>query len=335
MRRSILLYLAFILVVLTFNCKKDTTDNSDNPTTPNNPPGSNPDSTLIKKVYVIDSTKLVLTSDSILLSAGRFEYTFTGTAPQFKAKDVIVGVTNGGYIRRISSINMQSNRVTLETTQGTMEDIFTNAHFSFSTGVDSLHGGKMQSESDFDLSGMMLYEDANSTFKISKGLITIGGDWNFDFDYKDSKLNSFEMICRNAILKGDLELNVKTNNSVNTPEKLVTLKRASKYFILWIGQVPMVVYMEIELQGKVSASAGAGTETTFHVITDNSLDVGMEYKNGQWQKTFNKNVLTNISVPRFQQDFNAELRLALIPYISFPVLRNSRALCFLRAAGTC
>jgi hypothetical protein len=136
------------------NCKKGNNDNN-----PQNPPTARADSTLNKNVYIIDSTKLILTSDTTSLNQGHLEYNIIGTAPSISINDVIVGATNGGYIRKVTSISQQANKIIIESTQATMEDVFNNASFNFTTGMDGLKEGKLMSEYSFDLSGLTLYQE--------------------------------------------------------------------------------------------------------------------------------------------------------------------------------
>ncbi len=133
LRFSFICFCIFIAASISLlNCKKGSSNVDITPT----PPVT--DTVLNKNVHVIDSTKLILNPDSTLLNQGHFEYTVVGSFPTINVNDIIVGSTNGGYIRRVSSIDNQQNKISFETTQGTMEDVFQNTGFNFTTNMDSL-----------------------------------------------------------------------------------------------------------------------------------------------------------------------------------------------------
>lgn len=141
-----------------------------------------------------------------------------------------MGATNGGYIRRISSINKQQGKLTFTTSQGTMEDVFQKAQFDFSIGTDGLiPQGRGTTEHAFDISGINLYQNGPVSIKLDKGLINVGGDWDFDFDFEDSKLHNFTLACKNASFNGQFDFKVTADQAFNLADTTVKLKRVVSF----------------------------------------------------------------------------------------------------------
>lgn len=311
-----------VLSLMLINCKKNNQNNNNNNSSP---PTVQADSVLNKNVYIIDSTKLILSSDTTSLNQGHLEYNVVGTPPSIKINDVIVGVTNGGYIRKVTSINRQQNKIIIESTQGTMEDVFNNAGFNFTTGMDGLNESREMSEHSFDISGKILYQNGPIAIKLDKGLINVGGDWNFDFDFKDSKLENFLLECKNASFNEQFDFNVTADQAFNLVDTTITLKRVAKYYTKFVTvgfiPVPIVVYMEVELRGKLSASIESKVDETFSMNSNTTMDLGLSYSNAEWKTIYNKTSSSSVAVTKFNDNLKAKLELGLIPYVSFRLYR--------------
>src|ERR1035437_7050037 len=84
-----------------------------------------------KNVFIVNSSEETLKSDSTKLSQGIYEFQFNGTPLSFKAGDIIVGQDNQGFLRKVISSSISGNSVTLQTSQATLEDLYTYANISF------------------------------------------------------------------------------------------------------------------------------------------------------------------------------------------------------------
>ncbi|MGZ8510799.1 MAG: hypothetical protein ACXWWA_10500 [Chitinophagaceae bacterium] len=94
-----------VFISIVISCKKDATSEPDPPLSPIPPVVNDTVSVSNKNVVIIDTTALVLTSDSSDLVLGKYKFTIVRNVPVFKANDVIVGESRGGYIRKVQSIN--------------------------------------------------------------------------------------------------------------------------------------------------------------------------------------------------------------------------------------
>ena len=103
------------LIIFNTSCNKDET-------TPDNEPPVGDE--ISENAVIIDDYDQELLSDSIELVGGIYKYQFSGEAPDFSIGDVLVGQTGDGYLRIVTSTSINGNEITLETEQGTLEDLF-------------------------------------------------------------------------------------------------------------------------------------------------------------------------------------------------------------------
>lgn len=76
-------------------------------------------------VNVIDSTKLVLVADSAAQSTGVFTFTLADTSNTLPVStgQVLVGAAQGGFLRRVTSVERSGNRLVARTTDAALNDI--------------------------------------------------------------------------------------------------------------------------------------------------------------------------------------------------------------------
>lgn len=313
------------LIFLYTNCKKDDNNVSDKPIDINKQSATTSDSILNKNIVIIDSTSLILTSDTVMLNKGHLEYNVIGKAPDIKVNDIIVGADNGGYIKKVTSVNQQPGKIIIESSQGTMEDVFNNASFNFTLATDdNLKATNPRSVQSFDISEQTLYHNGPLAIKLTRGLVNIGGDWNFDFDFSNSKLESFVLECKNASFSGQFDFDIKTSQ-VFRFDTTIVLKRIAKYFtkVITAGVVPIpvVVYMEVELRSQLSGTIESKVQEAFSINSNATMNLGLSYSNAQWQTTYNKTASSSLTVTQFNDSLKAKLELGLIPYVSFRLYR--------------
>lgn len=306
-----------VLIILTA-CKPE--DPSPDDITKN--PASNSEDILLNdNVRLIDSTNLILNVDTVLLNKGQFEFTIAGLPPKINVNDIIVGSTGGGYIRKVVSVNQQQDKIILETTQGTMEDVFNKANISFSTSMNSLKSTNDTSEYAFDLSGKTLYTDGPLSITIENGKIDVGGIWRFIFEYNNSTLDTFEISATNATFNGQFSLNVTASEAITIGEHTSTLGRFAKSQIILVGGVPLVVKTEVELRCLFNAKTSATFKRNVKINTTNTANIGLKYMNSKWNSNFDIASNSSIFVGENSGSVNTEINMSLVPFVSFRLYR--------------
>lgn len=319
----ILVWMLFSVMLL--QCKKpahdDTSNNNGNNPPPTIPPVVKTDSTLNEHVFIVDSTKLILTSDTLALNQGHLEYRVVGTAPVINVNDILVGPTVGGYIRKVSSISQQQDKITIESTQGTMEDVFNNASFHVNTNMEGLENARLMSGFQFDVSGKVIYKDGPLSLTLDKGVIDVDGDWNFGFSFKKARLDTFEMSNKNMIFNGQLDLTVDATQAITVAERSSVLGRIAKSNIFFVNGVPVVLYTEVELRCVFSATIGATVKRKLQMDVSSTSNIGVKYINSQWQNIFDHTASSTLTASDRSGNVNAEVKMAIVPYISFRLYR--------------
>ena len=84
-----------------------------------------------EETFVVDSLSLSLLSDSLERVAGTYRFRASGNAADdLSVGQVLVGVEDGGFLRRIESLSIQGDEVITQTSQATLEDVFESGGFS-------------------------------------------------------------------------------------------------------------------------------------------------------------------------------------------------------------
>lgn len=265
-----------------------------------------------------DSIGMVLISTDSMLALGIYKYR-SGTPIQFDNGDILVGLTNEGYIRKINSFSVSGNEYTFQTSQGNMEDVFKNGYFGFTTATDStLQRAASATSADgytFNLDDIELLNDGVSSIKLTNGSITLNPNWKGAFDYRWSGLKYFELAFENATVTSHFDLVVTANQVVSLPETLKTLKRLS----VWvpIPGVPVRVRMGLDFIAKYSVSIAATMTRTIGFNYTNTLNLGIKYQDGEWMPTYNMSSDKTVTPGATTANINAEVNAAIIPTFSF------------------
>ena len=271
-------------------------------------------------VKTIDSNLYTLNADPTLIAQGIYEYTFSGTTPDFTTNDIIVGVTGKGYLRKVIGVTSSTNKIILQTSQASMEDAFEEALFSFSA---DLKNGMNQSarttveDIAYDLGGTVLYEDGLGSIRIESGIISMNADWNFDFDYKNSKIKSFTLESRNVAVKADANLRVQIADGKTFPAKNGSFKKFEKTFVRLIGYVPVVVTAILDFKYQFSGNTTASITNGLDFTSTNTFEMGVNYANNQWSSTYSSNSSATLVPTPTIAKASAQINLSITPEVSF------------------
>jgi hypothetical protein len=284
------------------------------------------DSTVVLKdnVHVVDTTILISNSTPLMLGQGIYQYSFSSALPIFNNGDILVGPLNNGYIRKITSSAIAGNTITFQTTQANMEDVFKQGFFNFSLGTDSLLQRPASPTSNtysYTFNNVTLYQNGPLTIKLNNGNITLNPNWNFDFDFKNLKINNFKMGCENANLTSNFEVNINASQAVTLIDKVDTLKHLSKTYTKWVSvygiPVPVVIEMNLDFICKYSASIDASISRDIAFNSNNNFSLGINYSNNSWMPIYGFNNTNGVTTNASTGNVNAIINLAIVPTFSF------------------
>lgn len=284
-------------------------------------PVINPNTTLI------DSNILKIISSAVELENGIYRYRLSGPAPAIKTGDIILGPYGDGYLRKVSKVTMAPDEISLNTTQGDMEDLFSNAQFGYGFSLSDMQissGGTRISPDntalnnvngvfDFELSPRNLYQNGPVSVDLEKAKFSLSPNMFFNYDYGFTGLKYWKMQCANGNFNGEMQVKLSADGSIAETET-DTLMRAGKSLTVMVGGFPVNMRMEFYLIGTLTLNVDATIQRTFTYNTNNNFNLHVTYENGGWSNDFAPGTSTNTMDPgSTSADAKAELVYSIKP----------------------
>jgi len=295
-------------------------------------------------VKIIDSSKLKLISSKAELEAGVYKYDFGSQVPDFKAGTILVSDIGEGYLRKVTSAVRSNNTMVVQTSQGTMEDLFTDAKFKINLDASELLEVNSNSQNQtvvpnsgggeftYNINPVTLLEAGTAYIKMEQCQFKLYPNMGFEYDFGLGGLNEFEMKLDKAILKGDLVFNMKLLAAIK--EKTDTLKKFEKPFSFLVGQVPVKGTATLYIISKIEFSYKDDItfENNFNYQFDYTFNASTKFLKGTgWNNSFNaitfKDTLIRNDIetsPEMEIKVTVEPQLKIkfygvvAPYLSFP-----------------
>ena len=110
---SIISSLLIFLLILSMSCGKD----KKSPTGPSD----TTDEAVISDTAIVVEQQENITLDTLTEDA--ITYTFTGQTPDISTGDVLVSGEGNGYLRKVKSVTVEGDKVTVETEQAALTDV--------------------------------------------------------------------------------------------------------------------------------------------------------------------------------------------------------------------
>ncbi len=283
MKRLLTLCLiGLVLTTMVNSCKPGTV-------TQNSPP---PGAIVVwPNVHIIDSTQWMLTNAYGQPGNGDYSYGFTTHTPYIDVHvgDIIVGVTNGGYIRKVLATSLANDRLNLFTQPATMADIFKSGTFTLQIPIiDSANPSSQsifRSYSNVNLSNVPGFDLdlVYSQFNIQPTI-----DLTFTFDSAVG-LTNFQMSTSNVNSKDSLSIfafNTETrgwSNGVNLANFAV---KSTQWIQAWGNiSVPIVMKFNMSLNAGASGSLAQNSDSLqvkAYWGSNCTYTAGLQYTGGQW-----------------------------------------------------
>lgn len=321
-RNTFFLILLSISISLFTSCKKD----KKNPLIEESNSPTSPTLTwepleLWPNVHVMDSVKYTLDLSPSLINNGTYQFSFTGSTPTILSGDIIIGHQGLGYIRKVTSVVVNTNTIVLQTTQGTMADVFKNGEFNFNMNMDSMHQKVASSGFSYSINNKTIYQNGVLNIVLNNGQIDLNPNWFFDFGFNSSGINYFVMESTNGTLNGNFKATVTASTAANLIDKTDTLTHYTKKITRWIMvggvPVPVVVVVDLDLLVNYSAAIGAAISRSGTFTSNNTFNLGVNYTNSQWTGINNFSTNNSYSLsPITSLNENLTIDLALIPSVN-------------------
>lgn len=312
--KNLKLITILLLTIFAFSCKKEKS---------NNPPVAGPIE-LWNNVRVIDSTQLTLSEDTSLLNTGTYKFTVIGTAPTITTGDIIVGATGDGYIRKVTSVSVSGNIITLQTSQASMANVFKSGKIDFTMDMSDMHLRTTGTGFTYDFNATTLWQDANLNVKVVNGQLNLNPNWFFDFRFNNNGISYFELSSKDGTLNGNITLNVTTAASVTLVNKEKTFATYNKSYIKWIVvggvPVPIVIKMNLKLVGIVSANVSSAINRQLTFNYSNTFNVGAKYQNSEWQGIYDFAPNNSISMNPITGKAGLSVNVNIVPRLDIKIM---------------
>ncbi len=324
MKKLIILFSVLIFI----GCSKDdpgTVENSDNQI----------DSEVADNVVVILDVNSNLTSSESDLDNGLYVIEFTSDLPEINVNDIIVGDEGEGFLRKVTSISSDGNKLTMQTSQATIDDVFNNASIQFNTDISegsrSINSTKQKIKVNYlrdgisfnenglsyDFSNTVLYEEGNATLTITNGNATFDPNFTFESDYSIlGGLDFLEFNTNNALLTINCELDLTVAGSLSLPEFSQTLVDYDKYLTFPVAGVPVVVVVNTQLVAELNANVDTSVSLVSNWTSTFGVTSGVKYENNNWSGNFDLSSDLEANSIEFNGQVDIAQNLSITPRVS-------------------
>ena len=287
-------------------------------------------------VVKIDTNVYELISDSVELSNGIYKYQYNNLrkAADIGVSDVIIGVTDQGYLRKVNSVSDDPPILTLETSQATMEDVFEQGEFDFSLNLDELEKSFVLSSGqitylaegvtltvtkeggfEYTFNDVDIYNDGNFILKVTNGSVMFDPEFEFEFKFKKGVVKKLAFYADESELDNsiDVEFIAEYSNSIEHEKTLATYQHTLVFFIGW---VPVVVVTNLDLIAATNFDVDANFNMTTGYTNNNTVSLGVKYEYGQWSKIWELEQDNYFHPLEYSGSINLSEKLSLIPEVS-------------------
>ncbi|MDY0101854.1 MAG: FISUMP domain-containing protein [Lentimicrobium sp.] len=289
-----------------------------------------------ENVVVIDTTIYQLVSDSIELSQGIYIYQYNNKrkADDIILNDVIIGTTGIGYLRKVETLSDEPPLLTLETTQGTFEDIYEEAEFDFNLNLNELEEQKgvvgfskvtyladgvsldvREGGFQYSFSDVEIYSDDNITFTITDGSVLFDPEFEFDFKFKNGIVQRLAFYTDESLLEESIDVEFFAQYSDQVLEES-TLASYQHFLLFAIGPVPVLVVTSLDLNVVLDMTLDAELDITTGYTNTNYISLGAEYSDGQWSRIWDLEQVNSVHPIVIDGSINLAEKLSLIPSVS-------------------
>ena len=260
---------------------------------------------LASNLHIIDTTQWIQNmAHPDRITEGLYDFTFTQATPYINIHvgDIILSPKGEGFLRKVASIVVDNNGMTLHTTQAYLTDVFKGGTFNFNADLSGMNNSPVGFADSF--SNVVFYQSAGGTERLVSGSISMDPSWHFNFAFDTNGVTDFELSATNAAFSGNHTLSVNTPVALSFLNKAITIGDFSKTSIQMVTvgtvQVPVVVTMEVNLTATAAGWAnGGGINSQETFSSSGTFNMGLQYTGGAWQNTYDLTPVSTIAGTTF------------------------------------
>jgi hypothetical protein len=223
-----------------------------------------------------------------------------GDALALAPGQVIVGESDGGYLRRVERVQRDGSTITVHTSPAGLTDLMTEGKLGLevsSAGVEPIidcpRGLSCRAIDLLDLSGEVLFDGelggVPTRVEITRGWVRFDPTVALDFTIASGRVEFLDVSARGA-LDAALDLRIHAGGPVQLAEEIdvsgpgaVIYSQPFTFYVPTpIGPLPVIGRLDLDLFAGVRADLSAEAELTAGIATQSSLRVGATYDGARW-----------------------------------------------------
>jgi uncharacterized protein (TIGR02145 family) len=150
------------------------------------------------------------------------------------------------------------------------------------------------------------------------GIYTFNPNFVADLDYGYTGLRDTRIGAVNGVETKIMKIALEVASGVSLPEQKFSFASVTKYYLVIIGTVPILVDVNFKIEGEFKASASGKINASYELNETNNTNAYIEYKDRQWSYTYSK---TGTSTVKNSLDASAVLEqsFSIGPVLSFKI----------------
>lgn len=307
---SILVFSVFVIILDA--CKKD-------------PPPVIPEELVSRSnVKPLGVTGLTLDTAASDLANGIFVFKSLDSTPNVEVGDVLVSGEGDGYIRIITSITISGNTYTIQTTQGTLEDVFIKGNLVFDFNLNFIKIG-----SNFGLIDSVkertLFQDPTLAVVAKSVWLRYAPTFRFDIWFDTTGISSCDITSTNATYSTTSTITVTAAQAANLVNQIDTLRRYKKIYTAWRfpdgNPTPVVVRLDMDWIAEYTVTTGSAVTNTLYSYRQGNQTVGASYEAGQaWQSNYAFNPTESFNSTQPPGIGNVTIKMTTRPVLAFKIM---------------
>jgi hypothetical protein len=194
-----------------------------------------------------------------------FVFTCDPVGRGYEPGTIVVGTANGGYLRRIVSVQVDGQNLIAWTDFASLDEVILEGGFSADLDLNDEGRGNL-----IDLSGMTIYHGdvgpAELNIALERGALDINPALRIDGDWSWDGLKSFDMDLGIDLL-ADIKATITSTDDVRIG-KAIDVWEHNYPFTFAIGPVPVVGLVEMTVTAGARVSLGGKAAITVGVYAD-------------------------------------------------------------------
>jgi hypothetical protein len=252
-------------------------------------------------------------------------YSFTPSTPNINVQvgDILVGSTNGGYIRKVTSTSVNGGYFYIQTAQATMADVFKNGTFNFQIPIND--SSQLSAGVTNTISNFSIYHNSGFEMSLLSGQFNVQPNLSFTFSFDSLGLTNFKMETSNTPLSESLKIGLKgvVPYTWSHDTLLATYNvNAAPQVQAWTanGNVMVPIVIKLKLSIVANANGGSAGSDTINTIlnwsSNNIYTAGLQYQSGTWQPLQSLAPSNLVAFDTFSQAINFSADISLLTQIS-------------------